>query len=325
MPDTGQLTYLQAEGSWPRLDRFLVAHLDGLSRTRIQAMIRSGRVSVDGETALKARDELSGGEQISIDLATIEPAGSLLPEEMDLDILHEDDQIVMINKPAGLITHPGAGVHSGTLANGLAARFEALPARGGALRPGIVHRLDKYTSGIMVVAKTDSAHADLARQFEQRQVAKTYRALVWGVPNKVGEIDRPLARDPRNRVAFKVIDGGRPALTRYRVIESFEHFALLELKPRTGRTHQLRVHLTHLGHPVFGDSLYGGVRDSAHTTLGARPLAARLKKHLRRQALHAERLTFRHPGSGRNATYTAPLPHDFDAALAMLREALDAR
>ncbi len=325
MPDAGQVTHLQAEGSWPRLDRFLVAHLEGLSRTRIQAMIRSGRVSVDGETALKARDELSGGEQISVDLATVEPQGTLLPEPMDLDIIHEDEQIVIINKPAGLITHPGAGVHSGTLANGLAARFEALPERGGALRPGIVHRLDRHTSGIMVVAKTESAHADLARQFEQRQVAKTYRALVWGVPDEVGEIDRPVARDPRNRVAFKVADGGRPALTRYRVVENFEHFALLELKPRTGRTHQLRVHLTHLGHPVFGDSLYGGVRDAAHTTLAARPLAARLKKALQRQALHAQRLTFRHPGSGRKATYTAPLPADFDTALALLREAQDAR
>ena len=217
----GRLAHLTVGSQWPRLDRYLAAHLDNISRTRIQELIRGGKVRVDGETAIKVKVELFGGEQISVDLPEGKPLGSLAPEPMDLDIIHEDDSFAVINKPAGLVTHPGAGVAAGTLANGLAAHFARLPTTGGPLRPGIVHRLDKDTSGLLVVAKSEAAHAHLSGQFERRTVAKKYQAIVWGNLPGSGTIEQPIIRDPRNRVAFKVGANGRAASTAYRAQELF--------------------------------------------------------------------------------------------------------
>ena len=315
-------TIINRDAAWPRLDRFLAAQLVELSRTRIQALIRAGRVTVNGEPVLKAREPLTGGEEIGIEVPDTAAESPLLPEAMDLDILHEDDAIVVVNKPAGLTCHPGTGQPSGTLANGLAALFKGLPSTSGALRPGMVHRLDKDTSGVIVVAKTESAHVALARQFERRQVLKTYNALVWGLLGEVGaveEVDGSIARDPGNRLAFHVAEGGREAWTRFQVTEAYANFSLLEVRPRTGRTHQIRVHLTHRGHPIFGDALYGGKKSPAAISPSLRPLAKRLSGCLPRQALHAQTLQFEHPLSRKAVSYEAPLPEDFDEALSLLR------
>jgi len=318
MADTTQLT---AEVPWSRLDHFLVASLGDLSRTRIQYLIKSGMVRIDGETIYKARESLSGGEQIQVDMPAPEKPAHLEPEDIPLDILYEDDQIIILNKPAGLVTHPGSGVRRGTLVNGLVGRYQHLSEQNNRLRPGIVHRLDKDTSGIMVIARTDAAHLYLARQFERREVQKTYLALVWGTPPKTGKVEANLVRDPHNRLAFKTSRSrGRPAITTYRALEHFHGFTLLEVRPRTGRTHQIRVHLAYLGYPTFGDALYRGVRAPASIALELRDVAARLRRALHRQALHAFSLAFTHPATKETTTFQAPLPDDFNTALAILRQ-----
>ena len=320
----GTLAHLTVSDPWPRLDRYLAAELDDISRTRVQELIRSGKVKVDGKAHLKSRLELLGGEEIVVDLPDGRPPGNLIPETMDLDIIHDDDTLAIINKPAGLVTHPGAGAATGTLANGLAAHFATLSPTGGPLRPGIVHRLDKDTSGLLVVAKSDAAHTHLARQFEQRTVAKTYQALVWDRVDGPGTVDGPIGRDPRNRLAFTVLPSGRPAVTEYSVMEAYDHFTLLQVTPRTGRTHQIRVHLAHAGHPIFGDRLYGGVRLEVSVTPAARPLNKELRHDIVRQALHAGSLEFTHPGTGKIVSYSAPLPDDMQAAVDRLRKQPDA-
>ncbi|MCH7575384.1 MAG: RluA family pseudouridine synthase [Candidatus Marinimicrobia bacterium] len=320
----GTVARMIVSDPWPRLDRYLAAQLDDVSRTRIQALIRAGKVQVDGNAHLKSRLELLGGEEIIVDIPDGQPPGSLTPEPMDLDILHDDDTIAVINKPAGLVTHPGAGVASGTLANGLAAHFANLSPTGGPLRPGIVHRLDKDTSGLIVVAKSDAAHTHLARQFEERTVAKTYQAIVWDRVDGPGTIDEPIGRDQRNRLAFTVAPSGRPAVTEYSVLEAYAYFTLLQIRPRTGRSHQIRVHLAHLGHPVFGDHLYGGVRLEVSVTPAARDLNRELRQDILRQALHAAALEFTHPGTGKTVSFAAPLPGDMQAAVERLRKRSDA-
>ena len=320
-PDTADTTQLTADVPWSRLDHFLVASLGGLSRTRIQHLIKSGMVRVDGQTVYKAREPLSGGEQIQVSRPTPEKPAHLEPEDIPLDIIYEDDQIIVLNKPAGLVTHPGNGVHRGTLVNGLVGRYQHLSEQNSRLRPGIVHRLDKDTSGIMVVARTDAAHLHLARQFERREVQKTYLALVWGTPPKTGKVEANLVRDPHNRLAFRTSRSrGRPAVTFYRALEHYRGFSLLGIRPHTGRTHQIRVHLAHLGYPTFGDALYHGVRPAASIAPELRDVAARLRRALHRQALHALSLAFTHPATKEATTFQAPLPDDFNAALAILRQ-----
>lgn len=320
MADADHSARLTADTSWPRLDHFLVARLEGLSRTRIQSLIKTGMVRVNGETIFKARAPLLGGERIQVDIPAPEEPTHLEPEDIPLDILYEDDQIIVLNKPAGLVTHPGRGVHRGTLVNGLVARFERLSERNGRLRPGIVHRLDKGTSGVMVVARTNAAHLHLARQFEQREVRKAYLALVWGAPPAAGKVEANLVRDPHNRLVFRPSHTrGRPAATAFKVREHFQGFALLEAYPHTGRTHQIRVHLAHLGHPIFGDVLYRGVRPAASVAPDLQSLVSQLRRVLHRQALHAFRLSFAHPATKEMNTFEAPLADDFKAALEILR------
>jgi 23S rRNA pseudouridine1911/1915/1917 synthase len=293
-----------------RLDAFLAAHIEGWSRARLQRLIDEADVLVNGR-AVKSSYKLHLNDEIEVEL-TPPPSASFAPENIPLDIIHEDDELIVVNKPAGIVVHPAAGVMSGTLANALAFHFQQLSKSGGAVRPGIVHRLDKGTSGLMVVAKTESAHENLADQFRDREIFKSYMALVHGqVEKRTGQIDQPIARDRGNRTRMAVVRGGRPSLSIYRVRKRFERFTLLNVELKTGRTHQIRVHLAWLKHPVVGDEAYGGGRDK---TIPDHKLRSEIA-NLRRQFLHAEQLGFRHPRTKEEMRFTAPLPSDLQALL----------
>jgi len=288
-----------------RLDSFLAAHIDGWSRARLQRLIEDEDVLINGKPA-KASYKLRAGDEIEVEL-TAPATATFTPEDIPLEIIFEDDALIVVNKPAGLVVHPAAGVHSGTLANALAYHFQTLSTRAGDVRPGIVHRLDKDTSGLMVVAKNEATHENLADQFRAREVFKSYVALVHGVvKQQSGRIEQPIARDPRTRIRMAVVRAGRGALSLYKVRRSFKSFTLLDVELKTGRTHQIRVHLAWLKHPVVGDEVYGGGRDK--TVQDVRLRAAIRKLH--RQFLHAERLGFRHPASGESLQFVAPLPEE---------------
>lgn len=237
--------------------------------------------------------------------------------------MHEDDDLIVIDKPAGLVVHPGAGVRSGTLVHGLLHHHPGIAPVGGADRPGIVHRLDKDTSGLMLVAKTERAHRALVEAIRERRVRRVYQALVWGdVRGDSGRIDAPVGRDPRQRKRMAVVRrGGRPAASLWQVLERFGIATLLRVELETGRTHQIRVHLSHAGHPVIGDPTYGG-RGRKGLSLGhlERSLASALLACLQRQALHASELVFRHPMTGSESRFEAPLPHDFSRAVELLHD-----
>ncbi len=290
-----------------RLDLALHQRLPEFSRSRIQQWIESGRVLVDGVTR-RASYLLRAGEAIDAEPAAPEPLHAS-PEEIPLTVLYEDDDVVAIDKPAGMVVHAGAGVHSGTLVNALLHRFESLSGVGGELRPGIVHRLDRFTSGVLLVAKNDAAHRALAAQFSGRQVEKVYLALVHGaVKQESGRIERPIARDPVHRTRMTArLDTGRAAWSEYRVVRRFDRFTLLEVKIGTGRTHQIRVHLSSLGHPVVGDTLYG----APGKLEGLTPLA--------RYFLHAHRIRFRQPTSGEEIELVSPPAPELEEWMAQLR------
>jgi 23S rRNA pseudouridine1911/1915/1917 synthase len=306
-----------AEQSGTRLDQFLVAKLADVSRARVQQLIEQELVLVDGKTG-KASLRLRGGEEIKVlGPAKVEPLRAI-PEEIPLDIVFEDGDLAVINKPAGMMVHAGAGAtedarNRGTLVNALLHRFGQLSEVGGELRPGIVHRLDKATSGLIVVAKNDESHRKLAAQFAKRQVKKTYVALVHGwMKAEQGTINKSISRDSVRRVRMTTRrEGGREAITHYRVqrrIESvFGKFTLLEVKIDTGRTHQIRVHLSSLGHPVVGDTTYG-----APTQVKGRSAAIGLERNF----LHAGALELRHPRTGETLAFSRELPGE-------LREFLD--
>ena len=297
-----------------RLDTFLAAHIEGWSRARLQRLIEDADVLVNGLVA-KSSYKLHAGDQIEVEL-TPPPTTAFAPEDIPLDIIFEDDDLIVVNKPAGMVVHPAAGADAGTLANALAFHFKQLSNTAGAARPGIVHRLDKGTSGLLVVAKTETAHENLADQFRAREVFKSYVALVHGqVEKKTDQIDQPIARDPRNRIRMAVVRGGRPALSIYRVRKRFERFTLLDVELRTGRTHQIRVHFAWLKHPVVGDEVYGGGRDKTVTDAQIRAQISRLG----RQFLHAEQLRFRHPRTGEEVRFTAQPPDDLQHLLEVLK------
>ena len=302
-----------------RLDAFLAARVEAFSRTRLKQSIADGDVLVSG-IAAKASYKLRAGD--SVELETPAPlASNFTPEDIPLRIIYEDDSLVVLDKPAGLVVHPAAGVPSGTLANALAFHFQKLSAHAGAMRPGIVHRLDRDTSGLMVVAKTESAHEHLADQFRAREVFKSYVALAHGrVTEESGRIEEPLARDPRHRTRMAVVrGGGRPALSLYRVRRAYERFTLLDVQIKTGRTHQIRVHLAHLKHPVVGDKIYNGGRD---TTISDVRVRAAIRA-LGRQFLHAAELGFRHPQTGETLRFNAPLPLELSQMLARLENQIE--
>ena len=296
-----------------RLDAFLANEIAGWSRARLQRLIENQDVLVNGNVC-KPSYKLREHDEIEVELIA-SPVDLFQPENIPLDIVHEDETLVVVNKPAGLVVHPAAGTPSGTLANALAYRFQQLPSTS-TVRPGIVHRLDRDTSGLMVVAKTEAALENLADQFRDRTVYKSYVALVHGrLAKETGKIDEPLARDPSNRTRMAVVRGGRNSLTLYRVRRSFDRFTLLDVELKTGRTHQIRVHLAWVKHPVVGDETYGGGRDN---NIQDPRLRARVR-HLKRHFLHAEKLGFKHPATGEFVKFEVAMPAD----LAQLLEELN--
>lgn len=303
-----------------RVDRWLAKERIGLSRNRLQALIEDGRVCVNGRAVGKSY-KLAPGDRVTLEVPD-RRRSRLVAEPMPLTIVFEDDDVLVLDKPAGLVVHPGAGVSTGTLVHALLHHAPAIAAVGGEGRPGIVHRLDRDTTGLMVVAKSEPAFLALVEALRQRDVRRTYRAIVWGDPGpEEGVIDLPLGRDPRNRTRMAVVrGGGRDAVTRWRVLERYGPASLLELGLETGRTHQIRVHLAALRMPVMGDPAYGGrVRKSLSLRPAERSLADALLRGLARQALHAVRLEFEHPVSGERLAFESPIPEDFTRALELLR------
>jgi len=296
-----------------RLDTYLASQIQTWSRARLQRLIENEDVVVNGRSA-KASYRLRKGDEVEVELVA-SPVEVFAPENIPVDIVHEDEALIVVNKPAGLVVHPAAGMHSGTLANALAFHFQNLPASAGPIRPGIVHRLDRDTSGLLVVAKTEEALENLSEQFRDRTVFKSYIALVHGrVDNASGRIDQPLARDPSNRTRMAVVRGGRSALTLYKVRKHYQRFTLLDVELKTGRTHQIRVHLMWLHHPVVGDETYGGGRDNNIQDARLRSRVRNLGRHF----LHAERLAITHPKTGERLQFEAPLPTDLSDLLLQL-------
>ena len=301
-----------------RLDRFLVSVLPELSRSRIQCLIRGGEVQVAGRDS-RPNQPVKAGQAVSVrvpEAIDAEPE----PEPLPLAVVYQDGDLVVIDKPAGMVVHPAAGHARGTLVNALLHHIADLSGIGGEKRPGIVHRLDRGTSGLMVVAKHDAAHIELSRQFREREVEKEYIALVWGVVQAGRRIEAPIGRDSANRKRMSArARRSREAVTR---IVRAEHFnralTLVHVAIHTGRTHQIRVHLSTIGHPVVGDSLYGGVR--RHVPGHLKPVT-----RLERPFLHAARLAFAHPSDGRRMEFQSPLPTDLQRVLDELRAATEAR
>lgn len=300
-----------------RLDKFLAGQLSDYSRTLIQEQIRAGRVTVDGRS-VKAGHQLEGGEQIIIEWNEPDSAGAqITPENIELDVIYEDEALIVINKPAGMVVHPGTGNPTGTLVNGLAWRFRKLSDINGPLRPGIIHRLDRDTSGLIVAAKSNRAHDRLARQFEQRQVEKTYLGITWGVwEPAAGLIDIGIRRQRTDPTRFVAAIDGKPAQTEYQLLEAFRYLSYVRFHPRTGRTHQIRVHAAHAGFAIFGDEVYnGGVNRSRGYLPEVRKILRDLLNTVNRHALHAFQIRFRHPDSDETVQFEAPLPADLQYLL----------
>jgi 23S rRNA pseudouridine1911/1915/1917 synthase len=300
------------EQAGKRLDRVLAGAFPDYSRTRLQSWIADGLVTVEGR-AERASSRLEAGQRVVLE-AVLEPVIEDSPEPIALDIVHEDADLIVLNKPPGLVVHPGAGNRSGTLVNALlhhAPELARLP------RAGIVHRLDKDTSGLLVVAKTTASHAALVAALARREIHREYRALVRGDVVAGSRIEAPIGRHPTARTRMAVNPRGKPAVTHTRVLERLGGYTFLAVTLESGRTHQIRVHLSHMGTPIVGDPVYAG-RQGLVAGLGAG--AARAVREFPRQALHAARLEFRHPATGAECRFEAPLPADMAALLAALRE-----
>jgi 23S rRNA pseudouridine1911/1915/1917 synthase len=309
------------EAAGKRLDVFLCRELAGISRNQVQHLIDSGRVKVNGKSAPAGR-KLKGGEEIAVDIPPVEPH-VLTPEALPLAIVYEDEDLLVLNKPPGLVVHPGAGRKDGTLVNALLAHTRHLAHLGDPFRPGIVHRLDKDTSGLMVVAKTDPSYAALATMIQARRVSRRYLALVWGTPPRDKfTIEAPIGRKPSDRKQMAVVTApghiARAARTDIQVLEKYGEITLLEAALSTGRTHQVRVHLSYLGHPVVGDPTYGS-RLARGETARLDLIGRQLVEALPGQALHAYLLAFPHPGTGQELTFRAEPPEAFTNLLDHLR------
>ncbi len=305
---TDQIITLYYEDSEPeRLDRFLTEELSDYSRSRLQSFIKEQRVRIDGEPAKKYGQALVPGQTVTV-LIPEERPSELIPEDIPLDILYEDEQAIVINKPAGMVVHPAAGHDSGTLVHAVLAHCDDLKGFGGEIRPGVVHRLDRDTSGIIVMAKNEKAHIFLQEQFKARSINKRYLALVDGAPpTPSGRVEAPIGRDPvrRQQMAILTPDKGREAVTEYRTLKSYAKHTLIEAHPLTGRTHQIRVHMAFLKCPIVGDVLYGRRKQSIE---------------LSRHFLHAYRLTILLPGHSAPMTFEAPLPEELAKVLEGLEE-----
>jgi len=294
-----------------RLDRFLAAHLPALSRSQIQRLIEDGHVTLSRGRA-KPGLAIAAGTEVTVVVPPPAPA-TTVAEDLPLTILYEDQDIVVVDKPAGMVVHPAAGHRSGTLVNALLHHIGGLSRTGGADRPGIVHRLDRGTSGVMVIARNDLTHRTLSKAFQDRKIEKRYVAVVWGAVKTPRSINVPIGRDPKHRTRMSSrARHVRVASTTIVSVEPMRGVTYIAMTISTGRTHQIRVHLSELGHPVVGDAVYGGVRPRYPSHLAS--LAS-----LERPFLHAESLTFDHPGDGRRLTFTAPLPPDLATRLATLR------
>ncbi|HKK28143.1 MAG TPA: RluA family pseudouridine synthase [Gemmatimonadota bacterium] len=320
VPDEERLERLTVDAATDeRLDRWLADRLE-LSRSRVAGLIESGRVLVDGKPASKS-DRPPGGGEIEVRIpapAPIEPE----PEDLPLEIVYEDAALAVVEKPAGMVVHPAPGHRSGTMVNALLARLDAISHVGAPLRPGIVHRLDRDTSGLLVVAKTDEAHRALSRDLARRRVRRGYLAAAWGhLDVDEDTIDRPLGRDPRDRKRRAVVEGGRRAVTHVKRLERWVSADLVALRLETGRTHQIRVHLKALGHPVVGDPLYAPGWERGFVGAGGR-WAEDLARHVGRMFLHAARLSFWHPVTGRKMTFTSELPGPLREAVTWARETI---
>lgn len=314
---------VDGEDAGERLDRYLADRIETLSRSRIQRLIAEGAVRSDGDAADRASRTVQEGEAIEVLLVRRPAHRQLEPEPIPLEVLYEDRELAVLSKPAGLVVHPAPGHPTGTLVQALLHRFgDRLSSVADAARPGIVHRLDKGTTGVMVVALTDGAHQALASQFAARTVAKDYLALVYGHPPDRGVVDVPLGRDRSDRKKISAsTNAPRDAVTEYDVVETFPSLALVHARPRTGRTHQIRAHLAWLRHPLVGDDLYAGKQYKGITEGRIRDRLAAFP----RPALHAWRLSFDHPATGERLSFEAPVPEDIRELLELLRQWRDGR
>ena len=319
MKDETQVYHIEKEHGGTRLDRFLISVTQEMSRTYLQRLIRDGDVTVNDKVVKQPSYTLRDSDRVCLTLPPPRPLETVAPENIPLDILHEDSHLLVLNKPAGMLVHPANNVNEGTLVNALLAHCTDLSGIGGVERPGIVHRLDKDTSGILVVAKTDIVHRGLSAQFERHSITRQYVAVVCGVPQKTaGTIDAQIARSRRDRRRMTTVENhGRHAVTHYEVLERYPQFARVQLTLETGRLHQIRVHLQHIGHPVAGDAVYGGEQralNDADTGVLKQALA-----QLKRQALHARLLGFEHPVTGESLTFSAPMPKDIQRVVDALQ------
>lgn len=303
----------EAEHDGLRLDHFLAAVVPDISRSQLQRLIRDGRVRAEG-LQIKPGALVHTGLAVEVDIPPPAPS-TVTAEDIPLTVLHDDEDLIVVDKPAGMVVHPGAGHRQGTLVNALLHHVDDLSGIGGEERPGIVHRLDRGTSGLMVVAKHDAAHRELSRQFQEREVKKTYLALVWGQMVAGRRIDLPIGRDPKDRQKMSTrARHSREAVTRIVRAEALRGLTLVEIAIDTGRTHQIRVHLSAISHPVVGDVTYGGVRRHV-------PADVRAVTRLDRPFLHAHKLTFAHPADGREMSFESPLPQDLHDVLERLKQA----
>ena len=299
---------IQVTENSDRLDRYLSQELSDLSRSRIQQLIEQGHVQINNLICTSKKINLKTGDLITLEIPTVQPL-AIIAENIPLDILYEDDELIIINKPAGLVVHPAPGHPDGTLVNAILAHCPNLPGIGGVQRPGIVHRLDKDTTGAIAIAKTDLAYQHLQAQLQAKTARREYLGLIYGVPKtETGSIDLPIGRNPQDRKRMAIVsieDGGRNAVTHWRVKERFGNYTLIHFQLETGRTHQIRVHSAKMGHPLVGDPIYS----SGHS----------LGVNLPGQALHAWKLQLQHPVSGDLVEVTAPLPRSFATLLEVLR------
>ncbi|MDO4746361.1 MAG: RluA family pseudouridine synthase [Bacillota bacterium] len=293
-----------------RLDLVLSAALEDFSRSFIQKLFEGGRIEVDGKPCFEKKQKAVSGSLVSIDVPAPEKL-EVEAEDIPLEIVYEDSDVLVVNKPAGMVVHPAPGNYSGTLVNALMHHCgDDLSSINGVIRPGIVHRIDKDTSGLLMIAKNDKAHNSLSQQLSEHSITRRYRAIVYSnIKEEEGTIDKPIGRDPKNRLRNAVTDlNSRNAVTHYKVLERFGRFTLIEAQLETGRTHQIRVHMAYMKHPLLGDELYGPAKSKSASGLGAK-----------RQMLHAGILGFVHPSTGEYMEFESPLPEDFKKVLEKLR------
>ncbi|HEY0593556.1 MAG TPA: RluA family pseudouridine synthase [Thermoanaerobaculia bacterium] len=317
MDSTSNRFVIPSDWDGDRLDQVLPRLLPAHSRSFLAGLIDDGHVAISGRTASRKSHRVAAGDEILVEIPPAAPV-EIAPRDIPLRILHQDEDIAVLDKPAGLVVHPAAGHADNTLVNALLFHIPGLSGIGGAIRPGIVHRLDKDTSGVLVVAKNDTAHRALTLIWNTENVRKEYLALVYGAPSPPsGRIEAPIGRDPRDRKKMAVVAGGRRAVTVYQTLEPLRYLSLLRCRLETGRTHQIRVHLRSIGHPIVGDPLYSGPQWKGIPNKQLQKAIAALD----RQALHAASLTFPHPRTGEPMTFEAPLPEDLRSLLDLIRKA----